>query len=91
MGDESTRYHRLNVVICKLVTGLTRNPLVRAYPHSSTLEHLPDLEESLKRFKDPIVLRDLNMDFGEARSLRSQRVADLLAEYGIIDLVRNFR
>ena len=77
-GIESTRYHRLNVVICKLVTGLTRNPLVRAYPHSSTLEHLPDLEEALKRFKDPIVLRDLNMDLNKVMGPRRQRVANLL-------------
>ena len=55
------------------------------------IEHLPDLEEALKCFKEPIVLGDLNVDLDEARSPRSQRVADLLAEYGLIDLIRHFR
>ena len=54
------------------------------------LEHLPDLEESLKRFKDPIAIGDLNVHFDEARSLRIQQVADLLTEYDIIDLIRHF-
>ena len=40
---------------------------------------------------DPIVLGDLNVDLDEARSLRSQRVLDLLAKYGLIDLVQYFR
>ena len=48
-----------------------------------------DLEEDLKRFKDPIFLGYLNMDLDE--SPRIQIVAGLLAEYGIIDLVRHFR
>ena len=57
----------------------------------STIENLPDLEEALKRFKDPIVLGDLNVDLNEAMSLKIQRVVDLLAEYGLVDLVRHFR
>ena len=44
------------------------------------LEHLPDLEEALQPFSDPIVLGDLNMDLEEMRILWSQRVSDLLAE-----------
>ena len=46
-GIESTRYHRPNVVNCKIVTGLTRTPLVGAYLPPSTLDHLSDLEEAL--------------------------------------------
>ena len=40
---------------------------------------------------DPIVLGDLNVDLDKARSLRSQHVLDLLAKYGLIDLVQYFR
>ena len=54
------------------------------------MEHLPNLEEALKRFKYPIVLGDLNVDLNKARSPRIQRVADLLTEYSIINLVRHF-
>ena len=90
-GIESTRYHGPNVVSCYLVTGLIRTPLIGAYLPPSTLEHIPDLEEALKRFKDPIILWDLNMDLNEARSLWSQRFAELLLEYGLIDLVCHFR
>ena len=55
------------------------------------LKHLPDLEEALKRFKAPIVLGDLNVYLENARSPQIQQVADLLTDYGLIDLVRLFR
>ena len=61
-GIDYTRYHRPNVVICNIVTGLTRTPLIGTYLPLSTLEHLPDLEGALQRFGDHIVLVDLNMD-----------------------------
>ena len=50
-GIDSTRYHEPNVVRWELVTELIRTPLFYAYLPPSTFEHLPDLEESLKRFK----------------------------------------
>ena len=78
------------MVSFELVTRLTRTPLVSAYLPLLMLEHLPDLEEVLKRFRDPIVLRDLNVELDEAMRPRSQRVADLLLEYCLIDLVRHF-
>ena len=78
------------MVSCKLVTRLIRTPLVGAYLPPSTLEHLPDLEEALKRFKDPIVLGGLNVDLNKARILRSQQVADLIVEYGLIYLVSHY-
>ena len=68
------RYHRPNVVSCEIVTRLTRTPLVRAYLPPLTLEHLPGLEEYLQRFRDPIILGDLNVDLDKARSSRSQLV-----------------
>ena len=52
------------------------------------MEHLNGLEEDLQRFRDPIVLGDLDGDLEEARRLR---ISDLLAEYGLIDLVQQFR
>ena len=90
-GIESTRYHGQNVVRCKILTGLTRTPLVGAYLPTSTLEHLPNLEEDMQRFKYPIFARDLNMYRDEAGSLQSQRLLDLLSEYGLIDLVQYFQ
>ena len=88
---ESTHYHRPNMVSYKLVSGLTWTPLVGAYLPPSTLEHLQDLEETLKSFKDPIILGDLNVELDEARSPRIKQVGDLIAEYGLIDLVCHFR
>ena len=85
------RYHRLNVVSCEIVTRTTWNPLVGAYLPHLTLEHLPDLEETLQRFNYPIVLGNLNVDPRKARSLRGQQVSDLLAEYSLIDLVLHFQ
>ena len=41
-------------------------------------------------FRDPIVLRGLNVDINESSSPRIQRVAYLLAEYGLIDLFLHF-
>ena len=90
-GVDSPHYHGPNVVSCEIVTRLTWTPLAGAYLPPSTLEHLPDLEEALQRFRGPIVLGDLNVELDEARSLQSQQVADLLAEYGLIDLVHHFR
>ena len=87
----STRYHRPNVVNCKFVTGITQTPPIGVYLSLSILEHLQDLEEAQKRFKGPIFLGDLNVDLDEARGPRSQQVTDILAEYGLIDLVHHFR
>ena len=81
------RYHRPNLVNCKVVTGLIRDPLVGAYLPPSMDKNLTDLEEALKRFKDPILLGDLNVDLNKARSRRCLEVADLLVEHGLIDLV----
>ena len=57
-----------------------------------TLEHLLGFEEALQRFKglDSIFLGDLNVDPDKSWSLQSQRIADLLTEFGLIDLVRHF-
>ena len=90
-GIYSTHYHRPNMASCEIITGLTRTPLVGTYLPPSTVEHLPELEEVLQLFRDPIFLRDLNMDLNKSRRPQSQQVADLLTDYGIIYLVRHFR
>ena len=53
------------------------------------MEHLPDLEEALKRFpkRDPVILGDLNADIGRLRNPRDQQVADFLASLGLVDLL----
>ena len=78
------------MVNCEIFNGLTRTPLVGVYLPPLILEHLPDVEEALQRFRGPILLGDLNVDLNKARRLRSQRVSDLLTEYGLIDLVQHF-
>ena len=67
------------MVICELVNGLVLTPLLGAYLPPSNIKHLPDLEEALKRFKESIILGDLNVYPNEGRIPRSQKVADLLA------------
>ena len=79
------------MVICEIFPGLTQTPLIGAYLPLSTLEHLPDLDEDLQLFRDPNFLGGLKVDLNEARIPWIQRVADLLTEYGLIDLVPNFR
>ena len=79
------------MVICNIITGLIRTPLVSVYFPPSTLNDLLYLEEALKRFKDPITLGDLNMDLDKARILWSQQMADLLSEYSLTDLVHHSR
>ena len=65
-GIESKRYHRPNLVSCDILTRITRTPLVGAYLPLSNMEHLPDLEEAMQPFRDPIVLGYLNMDLNGA-------------------------
>ena len=61
------RYHGPNMVSCELVTGLICTPLVVVYLPPSTIDHLQDLEEALKRFKGPIVLEDLNVNLEDGK------------------------
>ena len=68
------------MVICDIITGHTWTFIVIMYLPPSTIDYLPDFEESLQIFKGlySIVPGDLNMDLENAWRLRSQRVADLL-------------
>ena len=87
------RFHGPNVVSFEKVIRPTRTPLVGVYLPHSTLEHLSDFKEKLQRFKwqDSIVLVDINAYLDDARSSQIQSVADLLIEYGLIEMVCNFR
>ena len=84
---ELTRFHRTNVVICVVVTG-KRTLLIGAYLPPSNLDHLPELEEALKRFLDkyPIVLGDLNDDI-QSHNPCSKKVAEILMEFGMVNLL----
>ena len=89
---ELTCFRGLNVVSCEVVTGTYRTPIVGAYLLPSTLAHLSNLEEDLELFRgqDLIMLGDINVDLDESQNLRIQLVADLLTEFGLIDLIHQF-
>ena len=86
------RLHGPNVVSYKVVTGRKRTLLIGAYLPHYNLEIFPDLEEALKRFRDQdlIVLGDPNVEIGQAQNFHSQQVADLLMEFGLMDLLHHF-
>ena len=66
--------------------------LIGPYLSPSNLDHLPDLVKSLNRFpgREPVVLGDFNVDLGRLRNLQDQQVADLLASFGLVDLLAHF-
>ena len=86
-------FHGLNVVSCEVVSVRHHTPLIRSYLALSKLENLLDLEEALDIFlgKDPIVLRDLNAVIERMQNPRIQQVIDLLASFGLVDLLSHFR
>ena len=88
---ESTRFHGTNVVSYEVVSTGKRTPLVGSYAPPSTLEHLPDIEEDLSRFRYqyPIVLGDLNTYIGQAQNPRSQQFADMLMDFSLVELIRH--
>ena len=74
----------------EVVTGRKRALLISTYPPPSTLEHLTDLEEALTQLQEqgPIVLGDLNANICQYQNHWSNQVADLLMEFGMVDLLR---
>ena len=92
-GVELAHFHSMGTVSCEVVSGSKRNLIFGAYPPPpSTLYHLPNMEEALTHFwdQDPIVLGDLNAKIGQAHKPFSQQVSDLLIEFRLVDLLRNF-
>ena len=65
--------------------------LIGAYLPMSTLDHVPGMEEELKRLLDgePVVLEELNADIGLLSNPRDQHVSDFLASFGSVDLLGN--
>ena len=90
---ESTRFHGPNVVSCAVVTGMSWTSIVGAYLLTYTLAHLPDIEEALAhlRGQDPILLVDINMDLYETQNPCSQLIANLLTEFGLVDLMYHYQ
>ena len=85
-SKESTHFHGLNVVRCKVVAS-KRTPLIVAYPPYYSLDHLLELSEALTRFRyqAPIVAGDLNSDI-QAQKPCSQQVAEPLMEFELVGL-----
>ena len=77
---ELTRFHRPNVVSCEDIRGTSRTPIIGVYLPPTTLDHLPNLEESLEsfQFQDPILKGGINLDLDEAQKPRSHLVADIM-------------
>ena len=89
---ESMRFHGMKMVIFRVATHVKRTPTIYVYLPTSTLEHLTDLEEALTCFRDQytIVLGDLNADTNQSQNPCNQKVADLLIEFGMMDLLHKF-
>ena len=82
-----------NLVSFKVIRGMYWTPIIVAYLPPSTLDHLPDIDESFECFRvqDPILMEDLNEDLDEARNLCSQLVTNILTAFGLINLMHHFR
>ena len=81
------------MVSCDVITSGKHTPLISAYIPIYTLEHLLDLEEALTRFQNqnPIVPGGLNDNIGQSQNPQSHQVADLLIDFGLVDLLLHFR
>ena len=65
---ESMRFHGMNVLICEVITNKKRTKIIGVYLPTSTLENLPDLEETLTCFGDQysIVLGEINANINQS-------------------------
>ena len=83
---------RLELTSCEVVTNIKWTPIIDAYFPTSTLEHLPYLEDSLERFQDqyPIVLGEMSVNIDKYQKPCSQQVADLLMDFCLMDLLHHF-
>ena len=86
-------FHGPNMVICEVFASGKRTPLIGAYLLLPTLENLPDLEEVLTRFREqyPIVLGDLISNIDQDHNPRSHQVADIMMDFGLVELLHQFR
>ena len=76
----------------EIVTSGKWTLIIGEYLQIFTLDHLPALEEALTRLwdQDPIMLGYLNAYIGQYKDPRSQQFADLLMEFGLVDLIHHF-
>ena len=67
-------------------------PIICTYLSPSTLEHLSDLKEDLTLFQDqdPIVIGYLSADISKPQNPHSQQVADLMTDFGLMNLLHHF-
>ena len=85
-------FHRPTIISCEVVICTYQTPIIGKYLLTTTLAHLPNLEEDLERFRgqDLILMGNLNVDLDEAQKPRSQIVAIMLTEFGIVNLMHHF-
>ena len=90
---KSTRLHGSDMVICSIVSGGQRTPLIRAYLSPSSLNYLPYLEEAINIFlgRYPIIVGYLNADIGRLQNPRRQQVEDFLDSFSLANLLSHFR
>jgi len=90
---ESIACHGPNVMSCVIASGPQRKPLIGVCippEGETTLEHL---ETALFRFQGgptPITLGGLNTKLKAPRNGREQRIADMLADVGIFNMLSRF-
>ena len=79
-------------VSCKVITNRKQTPIIGKYLPTSTLEHVPDFEDSMKRFQAqyPIVLGEMSVNIDKYQKPCSQQVADLLMDFCLMDLLHHF-
>ena len=89
---DSTRFHGPNMVRCEIVSVNRLMPIIGAYLPPSTLDNLPNLEESLNIFlgRYPVILGELNADTSRLKNPWYQQVSGLLAYCGMVDLLVHF-
>ena len=83
---ESKKFRRQNAVICEIVPGIQRTPLIGFYLHLTTLEHLSNLDEALNCFPDID-----QCGCGTDGEPPQKHVAYFLKSFGLVDLLGLFR
>ena len=78
---------------CEVITDKKQTPIIYVYLLPSTLEHLPELEEALKLFRDQdtIELGYLSTNIIQAQNQGNHQVANMLMEFRLMDLLHHFR
>ena len=88
-----TKFHGPNVVSCEVITNGKRTLLIFTLLPHFTQENVRAFEDSLTCFwyQYSIVLGDLNTNILQAQNPHIQQVAELLMDFGLMDLLHHFR